>query len=186
MWDLPRLRTEHMSPGLVGKFFTTEPPGTPCFVFWGFLLLLLLLFVARFLDQENLERPGFESDAISKLHFVWSTLESLWVYLHIEKKTTPNIFHKNSWLQKTLLLFANTCFPLPWGLTDIRLGLDDLFWPIKVSRNKVCHLCTRASWASTLFNAISFLLPWWMPSSALSDPVQEEGGCGIQLPQTQY
>ena len=48
--------------------------------------LLLLLFVARFLDQENLERPGFESDAISKLHFVWSTLESLWVYLHIEKR----------------------------------------------------------------------------------------------------
>lgn len=73
-----------MSPAPVGIFFTTEPPGKLCFVLWGFLFVCL--FVARFLDEENLQRPGFESDAISKLHFVWSTLESLWVYLHIERR----------------------------------------------------------------------------------------------------
>jgi len=27
MWDLPRLRTEPMSPALAGGFFTTELPG---------------------------------------------------------------------------------------------------------------------------------------------------------------
>ena len=29
MWDLPRSGPEPMSPGLAGRFFTTEPPGTP-------------------------------------------------------------------------------------------------------------------------------------------------------------
>ena len=30
MWDLPGSGIEPMSPALVGKFFTTEPPGKPC------------------------------------------------------------------------------------------------------------------------------------------------------------
>ena len=29
LWDLPRLGIEPMSPALAGRFFTTEPPGTP-------------------------------------------------------------------------------------------------------------------------------------------------------------
>ena len=62
-------------------------------MFCEVLLLLLLLFVARFLDLENLQTPGFESDAISKLHVVWSTLENLSVLAYREK-TTPNSFRK--------------------------------------------------------------------------------------------
>ena len=33
MWDLPGPGIEPMSPGLAGKFFTTEPPGVPLFLF---------------------------------------------------------------------------------------------------------------------------------------------------------
>ena len=31
MWHLPRPGTEPVSLALAGKFFTTEPPGKPCF-----------------------------------------------------------------------------------------------------------------------------------------------------------
>lgn len=33
IWDLPRSEIEPMSPGLAGGFFSTKPPGKPCFNF---------------------------------------------------------------------------------------------------------------------------------------------------------
>ena len=34
MWDPPRSGIEPMSPALAGRFFTTEPPGKPLFLFF--------------------------------------------------------------------------------------------------------------------------------------------------------
>ena len=40
MWDLPRPGTEPMSPALVGRFFTTQPPGKPCALFFVYFLCI--------------------------------------------------------------------------------------------------------------------------------------------------
>ena len=34
-WDLPRPRTESVSPALAGRFFTATPSGKPCFLLKG-------------------------------------------------------------------------------------------------------------------------------------------------------
>lgn len=57
--------------------------------------------------------------------------------------------------------------PLPggglnfFGPTDIRVGLVIYVYQWMVSRSNTCHLCTKALWARTLFDIISFLLSWW-------------------------
>ena len=33
MWDLPGSGIEPVSPALAGRFFTTEPPGSPSIIF---------------------------------------------------------------------------------------------------------------------------------------------------------
>ena len=43
MWDLPRAGMEPASPALIGRFFTTEPPGKPCQV----LLKTLDFFIMK-------------------------------------------------------------------------------------------------------------------------------------------
>ena len=39
-WDLPRPGIKPVSPALAGRFFTTEPPRKPCFVYFFKLIIL--------------------------------------------------------------------------------------------------------------------------------------------------
>lgn len=46
MWDLPRTGIEPMSPALVGRFLTTEPPEKPCALFFVYLSCICQLNVS--------------------------------------------------------------------------------------------------------------------------------------------
>ena len=43
MWDLPGPGIKPVSPALAGRFFTTEPPGKPLFIYLSFYLFILVV-----------------------------------------------------------------------------------------------------------------------------------------------
>ena len=59
MWDLPRSRTEPVSPALAGRFFTTEPPEKPqvrlFFTFHISEIIRVFLFWTRFTKHNVLK-----------------------------------------------------------------------------------------------------------------------------------
>ena len=64
MWDLPGPGIEPASPTLVGKFFTTEPPGKPCHILLKtldfFIIKIKLFSLAHLCDLV----PSFFSDPL--------------------------------------------------------------------------------------------------------------------------
>lgn len=170
-----------------------------------FFVIFCFVLLARSLEPENLQRPGFKYYAIAKVHFLWSSLESLWVYLHTEQRLHQIFFMqlcsrlricggpggfvpwpgnfrmpllqpkiKITKVDSGRLFLKEGCISLASLTSDLAFVTCFDQWLVK--RNKICHLRTKALWASALFHISSAMMNIkFQLEAALSDWVQKTG-----------
>jgi len=68
MWDLPRSGIEPTSPTLVGRFYTTGPPGKPINNF----------YISEFENANAIFSCNFQINLLNRPVFIKKNIEEIW------------------------------------------------------------------------------------------------------------